>query len=99
MGRSRHAWHCIDCGQPVFRTYGAAAAVQVADVVDVRIRVEGACAEHLSNVQQLLNSEVSAGGVVVSRRDVQPLRPQDVVGWAATVRIDLGRDVKTAAKH
>lgn len=99
MSRSVHAWRCVDCGRRVYRTYGAAAAVRVADVVDVRIRVEGACAEHLPHVEQLLTRHVSAGGVVVSRHDVQPLRPQDVIGWAATVRTDLSRDAKTTAQQ
>jgi hypothetical protein len=63
----------------------------MADSVKVRIRVEGACAEHVPLVQQLLNRDVTAGGTVVSHHDPQPLRTQDVTGWAAGVRTSLSR--------
>ena len=77
--------------RPVFRTYGAAAAAEVADMVDVRIRVEGACAEHLPLVKQLLSRDVTAGGTVVSQHHPESVRPQDLIGWAATVRAALAQ--------
>lgn len=83
------SWSCAGCGRPVCRTWGAAAAVRAAGQVTVRIRVYGACAAHVAQVQRLLSAEVTSGGEVLVVADVQRLRPRHVARWATAMRSEL----------
>jgi hypothetical protein len=90
MGESSNYWTCGGCGRRVFRPWGAAAAVRRAGCVSVRIKVDGACAQHVVAVRRLLSAHVAAGDEVLAAVEPQQLRPREVAQWAAEVRIELG---------
>lgn len=56
----------------------------------MRIRVDGACAQHVLAVRRLLSAHVAAGDEVLAAVEPQPLRPREVGKWAAEMRTELG---------
>ena len=56
----------------------------------MRIRVDGACAEHVLAVRRLLSAHVAAGDEVLAAVEPRPLRPREVGKWAAEMRTELG---------